>query len=213
MGRPHQTAKLVKSGFSPHQIAELLGISLESVLGYLNRAVGEGCLRRSDIYFAVPPQVRQGPDLAKYSDARAAFGDLYEDIRAIEIHIHRMVRLVLEQDLGNEESGWWREGVPESVRVKCQERREKDVDVPCEPYCYTDLLDLGKIIEANWNSFQVALPACYASNRKALLDDLRRLNRIRNKVMHPVRGVAPDEADFDFVHGLERELVDGSNGA
>ena len=208
MGRPDDTARLLSQGRNPLEIASILGISLASVLSYLDRAVGEGLIRRSDIYFSFPPELRatHSSELKRYTSARVALGDLYEDVRQIEVSLHAQVRQVLVDKYGAEERGWWRQGVPEAVRVKCQERRERDVDDPCEAYCYTDLLDLGKIIEGEWNLFKNKHPACYSTNRKALLEHLARLNRIRNKVMHPVRSASPCEEDFDFVRQFERAL-------
>lgn len=38
------------------------------------------------------------------------------------------------------------------------------------------------------------------SDRRRFLCDLTRLNQIRNRVMHPAKGVLPTEADFRFVN-------------
>lgn len=206
MSRTWDSARLLNEGLAPKAIANRLGISVTSVLSYLNRAVGEGLIRRSDIYFAFPSADRQSGIARQYGTAGVALGDLYDDLRRIEVGLHCMIRDFLIRQFGNDDAGWWRQGVPESVRVKCQERRERDADDPCEPYCYTDLLDLAKIVEAQWSLFRDSFQGTYASNRKALVADLSRLNRIRNKVMHPVRGVCPSEDDFDFVHSLGRDL-------
>ena len=208
MSRIWETTNLLKQGLSPEAIAQRLRISSGSVFTYLDRAVGEGLIRRSDIYFAFPLDERNSPKIEqRYGSARVAFGDLYDDVRHIEVTIHALIRDILVRRHGDGEAGWWRKGVPEAVRVKCQDRRERDADEPCDPYCYTDLLDLAKIIETQWSLFKDRFPTRYSSNRKALLDDLGRLNRIRNKVMHPVRGVAPAEDDFDFVRALGHDLA------
>ncbi len=208
MGRTEEAASLFREGRNPAEIAKTLGLSLNSVFGYLNRAVGEGYLRRSDIYFSFPPKLRAkyAAVLRQYADARVALGDMYEDIRRIETTLHGHIQKTLIGTYGEDESGWWRQGVPQAVRVKCQERREKDLDEPCDPYCYTDLLDLAQIVESNWPLFKDQFSDKYSTNRKALLDHLARLNRVRNKVMHPVRGLAPSEDDFDFVRQFERDL-------
>ncbi len=204
MGRPEQVVELLRAGSSPERIAKTLGISVLSVSSYLDNAVGKGLIRRSEIYFSLPPDRRE-----LYPVARAALGDMYDDLRRIELTLHRHVRETLTKAFTNDE--WWRRGVPEAVRVKCVERRERDQDdEPCEPYCYTDLLDLGKIMEDHWLLFKDHLPTCYSSNRKALLEALARLNRIRNKVMHPVRGLVPCSEDFTFVQELEAAICPGS---
>jgi hypothetical protein len=109
------------------------------------------------------------------------------------------------QSYGDDEAGWWRQGVPERVRVKCQERRERDVDDPCDPFCYSDLLDLDAILEDQWTLLKGLFPD-YTINRKQLSKALKQLSRIRNKVMHPVRGLVPSEAEFDFVRRLQRSF-------
>jgi hypothetical protein len=207
MGRPFEVAELVRQGKTPTEIAVQLGVSLNSVEGYLHRAVGEGLLRRSDIYFSVPQEHRKSDrTLANwYTDPRHALGDMYEDVRRIEITVHERIRDALVRGYGDGETGWWRQGVPEKVRVKCQERRETDIDDPCEPFCYSDLLDLNAILEDKWTLLRDLFPD-YTSNRKQLSKDLQQLNRIRNKVMHPVRGFVPGEEDFDFVHRLQRSF-------
>ena len=207
MGRPKEVAELVLAGRTPAEIAADFGLTMATIEGYLHRAVGEGLLRRSDIYFSVPPERRQSdPTLSHwYSDARHALGDMYEDIRRIEITLHDKIREALILRYGDGEAGWWRQGIPESVRVKCQERREKDQDEPCQPFCYSDMLDLDAILEKEWSLLK-DLFSDYSANRKQLSKDLRHLNRIRNKVMHPVRGMVPGEEDFDFVHRLQRSF-------
>jgi hypothetical protein len=207
MGRPKEVAGLVRTGKTPAEIAAKLGLTVESVSGYLHRAVGEGLLRRSDIYFSVPPDRRKSDRTLGdwYTDPRNALGDMYEDIRRIEIGLHAKIREALVRGYGDGEAGWWRQGVPEKVRVKCQERRERDVDDPCQPFHYSDLLDLDAILEDQWALLNDLFPD-YAANRRQLSKDLKQLNRIRNKVMHPVRGLVPGEEEFDFVRGLQRSF-------
>jgi hypothetical protein len=60
--------------------------------------------------------------------------------------LHAAIRQALQEEYGNDESGWWRTGVPLSVRQKLQSRREEDTDA-AEPYAYTDLLDPAEILE------------------------------------------------------------------
>lgn len=207
MGRPRDVAELVQSGLTPTEIAGRLGVTVESVEGYLHRAVGEGLLRRSDVYFSVPRNNRGSDRTLRlwFSDPARALGDMYEDLRRIETGLHAKVREALIREYGDGEAGWWRKGIPEGVRVKCQERRERDPDDPCEPFSYSDLLDLDKTLEDQWRLLKDLFPD-YTANRKQLSKDLRQLSRIRNKVMHPVRGMVPDEDDFDFVRKLQRSL-------
>ena len=207
MGRVQQTAGLIKEGLNPEEIANQFGVGLDTVLGYLDRAVGEGVLRRSDIYFSFTPEQRAANRgyLESYADARHALGDMYEDVRRIELKLHTIIRSTLTSEFGDGEL-WWRGGVPQAIRVKCQTRREEDPDAPCDAYSYTDLLDLLKILESNWPLFEAYMASPYLTDRGRLRDDFRRLNGIRNKIMHPIRGMVPCEDDFYFVRRFERDI-------
>jgi hypothetical protein len=59
MARKHQAEQLLSQGFSPAQIAAEMGISVASVLGYLRTRIGEGSLKLSDLFFAIPKESRQ----------------------------------------------------------------------------------------------------------------------------------------------------------
>ncbi len=207
MGRPRDVAELIRSGLTPTEIAHTLGVTVESVAGYLHRAVGEGLLRRSDVYFSVPRDRRNSDRTLQlwYSDPAQALGDMYEDLRRVEMTLHERIREALIHRYGDGEAGWWRQGVPEGIRVKCQERRERDREDPCQPFSYSDILDLDGILEDQWALLKDLFPD-YSANRKQLSKDLRLLSRIRNKVMHPVRGLVPCEDDFDFVRRLQRSF-------
>jgi hypothetical protein len=240
MGKREEAVTLLRSGLSPGAIRRIQGVSLQTIFGYLDELVGRGVIRRSDILFSVPAQIRHevlrlisedekvGKDIRLlatelsahgieaddddilvtwcYRDERFAFGDMYEDIRTIETTLHRSVREALEEEHGGGEEGWWRKGVPLPIRQECVTRREEDDDPANEPYAYTDLLHLCKIAEKQWKVVSPRLPEAVAANRKCFVEDLEHLNRIRRKVMHPVRGPAPSEDDFEFVRELRRKL-------
>jgi len=53
MGRPGEIATLVRQKRSIAQIAEELGIQSSTVTSYLNRAIGDGLLTRSDVLFSI----------------------------------------------------------------------------------------------------------------------------------------------------------------
>ncbi len=113
-----------------------------------------------------------------------------------------MVATKLKQAYGESENGYWRRGVPLTIRTKCQDRRESD-DEPCESaFQYTDLLDLYEIMAKNWDLFQKDLPEEYNKNRNALKRDFSKLNWIRNSVMHPVKRCRWSEDDLQFAARL-----------
>jgi len=234
LGRPDQAAELLKKGNSPSKIAQEMGISVASVKQYLYIKVGEGKIRRSDIFFSIDEVIRNKiesiisqhqkhpipywviynllkkdgeiinkDDVQLYCelrDARVSLGDMYEDIRDIELQLHSKIKIILIKEFG--EKNWWRYGIPESIRVSTAGKQERDEE-PIEKYCYTYFIDLGKILDANWKIFSVLLPKNIGSNKKKLLNYLDKINKIRNSVMHPIREYKFTDKDFIFIREVK----------
>jgi hypothetical protein len=227
MARRHEAEGHLRDGHYAHEIAEIMGVSGGTVVQYLRTRVGEGALRLSDLYFSWPADKRQilqeaisvdrkssefqslleehclcwdGVELFEALRSTRMFrGDMYEYICEVELHLHDLVRSTLVEEYGSGEQGWWRQGVPRGIRVKCVQRREED-DEPCiDPFDYTSFIDLSKVMKKQWSTFLSLLPEVYASNRSRLEADLTALNRVRNSVMHPVKDKRWSESDFDFV--------------
>jgi predicted transcriptional regulator len=235
MARRQEAASLLKQGLSPREIAAEMKVTLETVIQYLYHQIGEGKIRRSDVVFSIDPRTRrhvesiiaelqtENPmkivsavkksdssiktdDLYAYlqfRDARLALGDMYEIIRDIELTLHDAMRRMLYVELGE---SWWRNGVPEQIRVECQTGLEKDPEPAEEPYCYTTFIHLREILDKRWEVFSKTLSKKVSSNKKALLEGLARLNQIRNSVMHPVRGTRLTEEDFAFVRRFQEDI-------
>ena len=240
MGRPQEVADLLSTGLSPGEIASDLGISYTSVMQYLYTAIGAGYIRRSDVLFSIPPQERdaieqliaetgslywydiwrqasdQGRELDRrhletyleLRDVRVSMGDMYEFLSSVEVTLHDAIKAVLREEYGD--TDWWRKGVPERVRVECAQLLEKDADPAPDPYCYTTFIHLRDIFDKQWALFSQCLPSRAAQNKKEFLADLLRLNSIRNRVMHPVKGGSLTEDDFQFVRGLYKEMQPGN---
>jgi len=200
-------------------------ISTANVIQYLRTNLGEGTLRFSEIYFSWPepkrdilnaaasevkvghalasglPVTREDVDFFRSVRQRSRFaGDLYELISEIELAVHDMVEKTLKETYG--EAEYWRRGIPETIRIRCQENRERDEDPSDSPFHYTTLIQLSEIISKNWSVFDHVLPSEYAANKRQLQSDFARLNSIRNTVMHPVKRKRWSESDFDFAKVL-----------
>lgn len=227
-----EAEELLREGKTPSEIAGSMGISVTLAIQYLRTRVGDGSLRFSDIYFAFSSESRKIlqaalPTKGANGDAeipalpihglcreelelfeslrhwRVFAGDMYEYVSEIEIGAHQMVRDLLQQEFSSDRGDWWCKGVPEQIRQKCLSRSEEDKFL-LEPFAYTDLIDLSKIIEKNWmifNTFQ----DCGVSRRK-FASDFSRLNRIRNAVMHPAKLRKWSEDDFEFVRTFRGTL-------
>jgi hypothetical protein len=236
MSKRDEACELLKQGNSPTQIAAKLRLRPSEVMNFLWTRIGEGELRRSDIAFSLKRNVRraiervvaetglQSPgricrelekqgihcsrfDVRVYLEYRRApvvLGDMYEAVRNIEVRLHRFIKRVFIAEFGEEE--WWRGGVPDYIRAECAALREKDPEPAPEPYNYTHLIGLREILDRRWGILSKHLPPDVAQNKKELMERLVQLNRIRNNVMHPVRGGMLTEEEFEFVYNLEADL-------
>lgn len=139
-------------------------------------------------------------------DARVSMGDMYEFVCRIETELHEAIQLILIEAYGPGEKGWWREGVPTEIRTYCQEMREQDKEPAVEPFCYTTFVHLSKILHKQWRLFSEVLPPTLRKDKKKLVDDLDKLNLIRNYVMHPVKSVPVTEDDFVFVREFYKKI-------
>jgi hypothetical protein len=146
-----------------------------------------------------------------YTKSPIRAGDMYQLIYEIERSLHANVRRVLVKKFGMGENGWWGKGVPKEVRLKCVLAREEDGEFVDGPFSFTTFINLREIIKVNWSLFEKHLPMEVikgnGKNSNKLLSDLMKLNPIRNKVMHPVRGEPPTEEDYEFLKESQRLLV------
>jgi len=235
MSKRDQACELLRQGNSPTQIADKLHLRASDVMNFLWTKIGEGELRRSDIAFSLKQNVRRAIEAVvadtksqlpghickelekrgihcnrfdvrmylEYRRAPVVLGDMYELVRNVEVRLHRFIRRIFIAEFG--EDDWWRGGVPDNIRAECAALREKDPEPAPEPYNYTHLIALREILDRKWSILSKHLPADTAQNKKDLLERLVQLNRIRNNVMHPVRGGMLTEEEFEFVYNLEED--------
>jgi hypothetical protein len=134
-------------------------------------------------------------------------GEIYEVLCEIERTLHAKIKTLLMAAHGAQETGWWRKGVPLNVRLECVRKCEEDGEcVSNLPYNYTTLINLKTIIEQNTTLFQSRLPLDASGknpNMNAVSKGLTKLNKIRNRVMHPVGAAPPSEEDFFFVKEMQ----------
>ena len=130
MNKRKVAAQMLAAGASPGMICKIQGNSLNTVLGYLDEAVGNGSIQRSDILFTIPEIVREAyfeaevgellEDIAKrlvstgvecssddlivvdrYADA--TLGDMYVELRNFEVKLHTHIKNALCEKLGCQE--------------------------------------------------------------------------------------------------------------
>ena len=81
MARRHEAEELLRRGTTIQRIASEMGISVASVIQYLRTRVGEGSVRFSDIYFAIPKT-----DRALLQRAADEFSNNVERLRFLKEH-------------------------------------------------------------------------------------------------------------------------------
>jgi hypothetical protein len=146
----------------------------------------------------------------KLRDSRVDLGDMYELLRDIELKLHEYVRTSLMAEYGE---NWWRQGVPLPVREDCAVMSERDSEPAESLYCYTTVMNLRMIFDREWPVLSRNLTGNLRANKQEFLNDLVRVNRIRNVVMHPVKGIRMTEDDFDFVRRFHAQLTRAEENA
>lgn len=237
MARKDQAAELLRQGLPPSEIARQVGTSPALIMQYLCLKIGEGELRRSDIAFSLPHDVRSAIEQAIEKTGSTSVSAISRELKAagltadrvdIGVYLHyRRARVVLgdmyelvrsvevrlhtfiKQAFIAEfgEEQWWRGGVPDGIRAECAALLEKDPEPADEPYRYTHLINLREILDKRWPVLSKYLPKSLLNEKKDVLERLLRLNRIRNAVMHPVRNTVISEDDFEFVRDFEKQLA------
>ena len=162
-----QNAHVVKAGES---IAECVQSTLEFV---------EGLTSTSPFHFVTLGWRRDGEQDSE---------DLGRILNRVEVTLCRYVLRVLEQTYG---SRWWVDGIPTAIRVDCSRRQEEEArDAELPKHAYLMLIDLRKIIEANWSVFEAAMQRLSGkSGRTRATDWIREINDLRKYWAHPIKQI------------------------
>ncbi len=109
----------------------------------------------------------------------------------------------MKRRFGKDESDWWAQGVPSTVREKCVTEREKDPERK-NPEQYITLIDYYSIVAHNWDIFEEDFTFSKDGGKDKKLSWLKDLNKIRNKTHH-VEKWPLSKAEVDFVkeHGAK----------
>lgn len=150
----------------------------------------------------------------RYSGVGRYFGDLYAVLRELELTLHDVVKVKLQEHYGTALSGWWVQGVPLTVRQACVSRREELGDPDANAWTMTTFIHLRDIIDKQWGAvFSQYFRHPVTSGKKQLLEDLLRVNEVRNGVMHPVRAFPLQEEHFETVLSVHQQVEAASSGA
>jgi hypothetical protein len=238
MAKRREAAEHLLRGLTPVQIAREMGITLSSVMLYLQQQIGEGAIQRSDIILSFPQKFRRAVERAvrdagsdkrtrvqyrlrkagisadpqelylylKLRREKVEYGDLYEQLRLIEGHLHSLARNALQRKHGDR---WWR-CLPVKVRQECSMVYEEDEIEAEHRYCCTTFIHLKVIYEKLWPELSPELPDVFtgsSDSKKRFAEQVQFINGVRNAVMHPVKGLRIEDESFRRVHQFAQMLV------
>ena len=141
------------------------------------------------------------PGLAKHKQEGSAETITYAQqmITEIEDAMRKLTFAVLKAKFGEDESEWWRKGVPQTVRSSAASKAEFNEEGG-SPHQFLDLIDYKKIAEQSivWRDFESHWTVDKSQRSKqSRLAWMDRLNIIRNRLSHSGRRhVANDEIEF-----------------
>lgn len=166
-----------------------------------NLDLGVSLLKTADRLLWAVRKARTGQETLRESPQDEQGERLYSVIRELELRLHEFIELRLKREFGDSEDGWWVKGIPMPIRQECVKRREEDTRRQ-EPYRYTDVLDLQRILDKNWALFEADFRhiAQQCKSKKEFLDAFVKFNGIRNVIMHPVRQPEEIREDIQFLN-------------
>lgn len=120
----------------------------------------------------------------------------------IERSLKNITLQVLKTKFG--ETYWWKRGIPESIRIECNLRAEKSLDVNSQPEDFFDLIHYREIAMNNWLNFQDIIGDGKGNESKDKRTKwIAFVNEQRKKVSHASRGeyVSLDElSKLEYYH-------------
>ncbi|MCC3372492.1 DGQHR domain-containing protein [Cohnella sp. REN36] len=102
----------------------------------------------------------------------------------IETNLQEVILSELKQVFGEDELGWWLQGIPKAVRTKASERFELNDGQRGGKANYFDLMDYRKIIMENWDIFESIFAYKKTGNKENRTSWLVFVNDKRNIVAH-----------------------------
>ncbi|MFC2038852.1 hypothetical protein ACFLUG_03685 [Chloroflexota bacterium] len=195
----------IRGGSNAHKhwayehIGDLLdGTYVKSSINNLSEALEVYVYRENQERITVEEERRQ--ELLNSTVIEEAPEDItYKHWRLIETSLHRCVLDTLKENYGENEEGWWVQGVPSQTRAECAQRRELS-PARGDLFSYVFLLDLRKILDKNWGLFQPHFNKIKISidSKGKFISSIEKLNDIRNRIIaHPIHEpVESEEVEF-----------------
>ncbi len=125
----------------------------------------------------------------------------------LQLTIHDTAMTLLRGLFGDDESGWWRKGVPEKVRTEVAARREVNPEGGAYDQFF-ELLDYRSIASANWETFDPYFGFGNGKGKENRLAWFGKLSAIRNRIAHPERGTVSED-ELSFLESLASHFEEG----
>lgn len=118
----------------------------------------------------------------------------------------KMFSFVMEKLIDEYDDDCWYDGIPESVRVNCSQRREKDKGAK-EPEQYLNLIDYHTIAHKNWSLFQKYFTIEKDGGKDKKLEWVKKLSNIRNITHHPEKWPA-EKGQVQFIRKVHKHVLE-----
>jgi hypothetical protein len=131
-----------------------------------------------------PPGLSDFITRAKSETTKQAFDQLHK----IETLLQKYVLAELKAEYGEDEQGWWFNGVPKNVRKRIDDRINEEAGKKGGREANFDLIDYRSIILENWSLFEKMMSQGKSGNKEARTKWLQDANDLRKPVMHASKG-------------------------
>ncbi|AGG07944.1 DGQHR domain-containing protein [Dehalococcoides mccartyi] len=129
-----------------------------------------------------------------------------EVVDHIENNLKIYVMKLLKGKYGEEEAGWWTQGVPKALRQEVVKRYEEDDGKRGGKEYYFNLIDYRSIILSNWAIFKSSLGFGKSGNKEEKTKWLVFVNEKRNIVSHSSSGVLVSIEDYNELAEYDKLL-------
>ncbi len=153
----------------------------------------------------------------RYGPIESLYGDLYANLRRYELLLWGLLLGFLREQHGGDDqvdwrnSGWWKEGVPEAERKSLVGDWSTRTDCH-RPWQLADLGTMLKMLDVKPTGRRLA-EVNGDANQKEFASEVRKVEHVRNAVMHPLGGRDPQEPEFVLVTDALRSLVGRAQNA
>ena len=126
----------------------------------------------------------------------------------IEQILQKVVLEELKREFGGEESQWWIQGVPKTVRLNVTEEFEKNDGKRGGKEYYFNLIDYRKIAEEHWAIFESLLGYGNKGSKDKKTEWMVFVNEKRNLLSHASAGGSLSINDLNQLETYEKWLID-----